>query len=159
MAGPLVVGQWINAQYWSSTVDPDRFGAGDKTTHNVVVGADGTEHALSGVLTGVRGDLRIGLPWQAVSATAPIDGDWVEPTYHDPVRLLAIVYASRETVEAVLERQPHVASLVFGEWIDLRVIEPQSGDIVRMGWRRAAQHGSVALSAGRTRQAGIPRGH
>ena len=48
MAGPLVVGQWINMQYWCSTVDPERFGAGDKTTHNVVVGADGTDHALSG---------------------------------------------------------------------------------------------------------------
>jgi uncharacterized protein len=139
MAGPLVVGQWINMQYWCSTVDPDRFGAGDKTTHNVVVGADGTEHALSGVLTGVRGDLRIGLPWQAVSATAPVDGDWVEPTHHDPVRLLAVVYASVETVEAVLDRQPQVARLVAGEWIDLRVVDPESGAIVRMDGRRASQ--------------------
>jgi uncharacterized protein len=139
MAGPMVVGQWINMQYWCSTVDPERFGAGDKTTHNVVVGAEGTEHALSGVLTGVRGDLRIGLPWQAVSETAPVDGDWVEPTYHDPVRLLAIVYASVETVDAVLERQPHVARLVSGGWIDLRVIDPLSGAIVRMGGRTAAQ--------------------
>ena len=91
------------------------------------------------MLTGVRGDLRIGLPWQAVSATAPVDGDWVEPTYHDPVRLLALVYASVETVEAVLERQPQVASLVAGEWIELRVIDPQTGAIVRVDGRRAAQ--------------------
>ena len=139
MAGPLVVGQWISMQYWCSTVDPERFGAGDKTTHNVVVGAEGTEHALSGVLTGVRGDLRIGLPWQAVSATAPVDGDWVMPTNHDPVRLLAVVYAPVEMVEAVFKRQPSVARLVSGEWIDLRVIDPLSGAIVRIDERTAAQ--------------------
>ena len=137
MAGPLVVGQWINMQYWCSTVDPDRFGAGDKTTHNVVVGNDGVDHTLSGVLTGAHGDLRIGLPWQAVSASAPIDGRWTELPYHDPVRLLAVICAPVAVVDAILTRQPDVARLVLGGWITLHVVEPDSGQV----FEKDAQYG------------------
>ncbi len=131
MAGPMVVGQWINMQYWCSTVDPDHFGAGDKTTHNVVVGADDAQHELSGVLTGARGDLRIGLPWQAVSAAAPIDGRWPALPHHDPVRLLVVVCARPPIIDAVLSRLPHVARLVGGGWIELRAVEPDTGEMLR----------------------------
>ena len=138
MAGPLVVGQWITMQYWCSTVDPDRFGAGDKTTHNVVVGADGADHALSGVLTGVRGDLRIGLRWQAVSASAPVDGGWSGLPFHDPVRLLVVVCARPDVVDGVLTRQPDVARLVLGGWVALRVVDPDTGRLLTFdplhGW-------------------------
>jgi hypothetical protein len=138
MAGPLVVGQWITTQYWCSTIDPDRFGAGDKTTHNVVVGADGAEHALSGVLTGARGDLRMGLPWQAIGGSAPIDGRWTELPYHDPVRLLAVVCAPTEVVDSILARQPQVARLVLGGWVSLQVVDPDGGQVLRLdpqhGW-------------------------
>jgi len=141
MAGPLVVGQWINMQYWCSTIDPDRFGAGDKTTHNAVVGAEDAEHALSGVLTGARGDLRLGLPWQAVSATAPIAGRWTDLPYHDPVRLLAVICAPIEVVDGILSRQPLVARLVLGGWISCQVVDPESGHLLRMdpqhGWLRS----------------------
>jgi uncharacterized protein YbcC (UPF0753/DUF2309 family)/NADH:ubiquinone oxidoreductase subunit 5 (subunit L)/multisubunit Na+/H+ antiporter MnhA subunit len=140
MAGPLVVGQWINMQYWCSTIDPDRFGAGDKTTHNVVVGAEGAEHALSGVLTGARGDLRLGLPWQAVAAAAPIAGRWTELPYHDPVRLLAVICAPIDIVDGILSRQPQVARLVLGGWISCQVVDPERGQVLRMdpqhGWLR-----------------------
>jgi uncharacterized protein YbcC (UPF0753/DUF2309 family)/formate hydrogenlyase subunit 3/multisubunit Na+/H+ antiporter MnhD subunit len=129
MAGPLVVGQWINMQYWCSTIDPERFGAGDKTTHNVVIGADGTENALSGVFTGARGDLRIGLPWQALASAAPIDGRWTELPYHEPVRLLAVVCAPVAVVEGILARQSHIDRLVRGGWITLQVVDPVSGQI------------------------------
>ncbi|WP_162180978.1 putative inorganic carbon transporter subunit DabA [Terrabacter tumescens] len=132
LAAPVVVAQWITAQYWTSTVDPHRFGAGDKTTHNVI--GDGAR--LSAVLTGVRGDLRIGLPWQAVSPTAPHgadspailhDGPWSGPTQHQPLRLLAVVCAEPAAVEQVLARQPDVARLVTGGWITLSVIDPVDG--------------------------------
>jgi uncharacterized protein YbcC (UPF0753/DUF2309 family) len=144
MAGPLVVAQWISSAYWCSTVDPERFGAGDKTTHNIVIGAQGTEHALSGVLTGVRGDLRVGLPWQAVSAHAPFDGRWTGLPKHDPVRLLAIVCASPSTVDAVLVRQPQLARLVLGGWISLQVIDPADGCLQRLD----PEHGWVDDSTG-----------
>ena len=155
MAGPLVVAQWISTAYWCSTVDPERFGAGDKTTHNIVIGAQGTEHALSGVLTGVRGDLRVGLPWQAVSAYAPFDGRWSGLPKHDPVRLLAIVCASPATVDAVLVRQPQLARLVLGGWISLEVIDPADGRLQRLdpehGWvDDPTRPGSIDLSGDRT---------
>ncbi len=54
MTAPLVVGQWISAQYYFSSVDPDQFGAGDKTLHNPVGGI--------GVVLGEGGDLQVGLP-------------------------------------------------------------------------------------------------
>ncbi|HWI03261.1 MAG TPA: putative inorganic carbon transporter subunit DabA, partial [Acidimicrobiales bacterium] len=54
MTAPLVVAQWISAQYYFSAVDPDQFGAGDKTLHNPVGGI--------GVMLGEGGDLQVGLP-------------------------------------------------------------------------------------------------
>jgi len=150
LAGPLVVAQWINLQYWCATVDADRFGAGDKTTHNVVLAADGAPHLLSGVLTGPRGDLRMGLPWQALAPAAPEGGQFLAPARHDPVRLLAVVCAPRERVDAVLRRLPHVAALVGGGWLTLAVLEPQAGSVLVYdsvaGWR--PMEASTSASAG-----------
>ena len=139
LTGPLVVAQWINLQYWCSTVDPLHFGAGDKTTHNVLGGADGSAQPLSGVVTGARGDLRIGLPWQAVSAYAPVDARWVQGApHHEPLRLLAVVCADIEAIDAVLARHPHVARLVMGEWLSLASVDPVTGLLSRFdpasGW-------------------------
>ena len=146
LTGPLVVAQWINMQYWCSTVDPRRWGAGDKTTHNVVV-ADGWHHALSGVFTGVRGDLRIGLPWQAVSAHAPDGDSWTGPTFHEPLRLLAVVAAPSSTVDAVLERHPRLARLALGGWITLTVVDPADGRLLRLdpgrGWVGSGERDGV----------------
>ena len=77
LTAPLVVAQWINCQYYFSTVAPQVFGAGSKTIHNVVgtVGGD-LRHS---------GDLQLGLPWQSVS-----DG---RRLLHEPQRLLAVVQA------------------------------------------------------------------
>ncbi|MBU3750171.1 MAG: DUF2309 domain-containing protein, partial [Mycobacterium sp.] len=59
LTAPLVVAQWINCQYYFSTVAPKVFGAGTKTIHNVV--------GTVGVIAGHNGDLQLGLPWQSVS--------------------------------------------------------------------------------------------
>jgi uncharacterized protein YbcC (UPF0753/DUF2309 family) len=139
LTGPLVVAQWINLQYWCSTVDPERFGAGDKTTHNVLGAPDGAPAALSAVLTGARGDVRIGLPWQAVSAYAPVDGRWVDGLpRHEPLRLLALVCATPDAIDGVLARHPEVARLALGEWISLVSVDPSDGRLRRLdpsqGW-------------------------
>jgi uncharacterized protein YbcC (UPF0753/DUF2309 family) len=134
LTAPVVVAQWITAQYWASLVDPYRFGAGDKTTHNVV--GDGAE--LSAVVTGARGDLRIGLPWQAVSAWAPqpeasAQADpWSTSTRHQPQRLLAVVFADTTVIEAVMQRQWSFARLVTGGWITLCAVDPVTGVSRRM---------------------------
>lgn len=101
LTAPMVVAQWINAQYYFSTVDPDVFGAGDKTLHNPVVGV--------GVLLGGGGDLRAGLPRQSV-----LDGD--DP-YHEPMRLLTVVQAPLELIAAVVDRNDVLRHLFDGGWV------------------------------------------
>ncbi|QNN54383.1 putative inorganic carbon transporter subunit DabA [Nocardioides mesophilus] len=114
---PAVVGQWINAQYYFSTVAPDVLGAGDKTTHNVVGDV--------GVLTGAHGDLRLGLPWQALFAADPAEVP--PPGAHEPVRQLVVVAAAPEAVLAVVRRSTVLQRLVCGEWLHLACLSPDDG--------------------------------
>jgi len=103
LTAPMVVAQWINAQYYFSTVDPDVFGAGDKTLHNPVGGR--------GVLVGGGGDLRAGLPRQSVFVgTQP---------YHEPMRLLTVVQAPLERITAVIDRNGILGHLFDGGWVTL----------------------------------------
>jgi len=101
MTAPLVVAQWISAQYYFSAVDPDQFGAGDKTLHNPVGGI--------GVVLGEGGDLQVGLPAQAVGV-----GD---RRMHEPLRLLAVIQAPLERIEAVIQRNQVLRELIGGKWI------------------------------------------
>jgi uncharacterized protein YbcC (UPF0753/DUF2309 family) len=104
MTGPVVVGHWINFQYYASTVDNARYGCGDKVLHNIVGG-----HL--GVLEGNGGDLRIGLSLQSLH-----DGErWV----HSPLRLAVLVEAPREAIDRVLDKHPSVKALVDNEWLHL----------------------------------------
>ncbi|AVZ40801.1 MULTISPECIES: DUF2309 domain-containing protein [unclassified Dietzia] len=110
LTAPVVVAQWINCQYYFSTVAPRTFGAGTKTTHNVVGGI--------GVVTGPGGDLRTGLPWQSVAV-----GDHLA---HEPMRLLVLVHAPHERIDAILARNPGVRDLVDNHWITLLARNDQS---------------------------------
>ena len=101
MTAPLVVAQWISAQYYFSTVDPEVFGAGDKMLHNPVGGV--------GVVVGQSGDLAVGLPMQSVMLG--------EQRAHDPLRLLAVVQAPLERIEGIILRNSGLRQLVEGEWI------------------------------------------
>ncbi len=103
LTAPLVVAQWINCQYYFSTVSPQVFGAGTKTIHNVVGGV--------GVIAGHTGDLQLGLPWQSVS-----DG---ERLLHEPLRLQAVVQAPLERIDAIVERNPVLQKLFGNDWIAL----------------------------------------
>jgi uncharacterized protein YbcC (UPF0753/DUF2309 family) len=101
MTAPLVVGHWISAQYYFSTVDPDTFGAGDKLLHNPV--------GSVGVLSGAGGDLRVGLPLQSTHVAGR--------RFHQPLRLLAVIQADLSTIEAIIARNPVLQQLVAGSWI------------------------------------------
>lgn len=103
LTGPLLVGHWISSQYYFSTVDPDRHGAGTKPLHNVVGGI--------GVYEGVGGDLRTGLPLESVS--------FAGRRVHEPMRLLAVVEAPRERLERLVEANSAVAQLLHNGWIRL----------------------------------------
>lgn len=111
MSAPMVVGSWINLQYYASSVDNDAFGSGNKTMHNVVAGL--------GVMEGAGGHLRSGLPWQSVS-----DGTAL---VHEPRRLTAVLAAPTEAIERVLAKQAGVRELVEHGWLHL-FAQPPGGD-------------------------------
>lgn len=110
MTAPMVVTSWIGLQYFASAVDNQAFGSGSKVIHDVV--------GQFGILEGNGGDLRVGLPWQAVH-----DGTRLQ---HDPLRLTVIIEASRERVASILERHASVRNLVTHNWLRL-VVEDAGG--------------------------------
>jgi uncharacterized protein YbcC (UPF0753/DUF2309 family) len=103
IAGPMVVGSWINLQYFGSSTDNAHFGSGHKSIHNVVGGV--------GVALGNEYDLRPGLPFQSVH-----DG---EKLIHEPLRLHACIAADTKILDGILERQDHVRHLVENGWVHL----------------------------------------
>lgn len=107
MTAPLVVANWINLQYYASTVDPTHFGSGNKTVHNVV--------GRFGVFSGNGGDLMTGLPWQSIH-----DGQRYQ---HHPLRLLAVIAAPRDAIEAIIARHRNVANLVTNGWVQLVAVD------------------------------------
>ncbi|MEI3868283.1 DUF2309 domain-containing protein [Microbacterium sp. CCNWLW134] len=117
LTAPMIVAQWINAQYAASALSPDRFGAGPKPLHNVV--------GTVGVLSGYGGDLRIGLPWQSVG----VGGELV----HEPVRLQVFVQAPFARLNHLLESAEVVRDLVVKEWITLRAREHDTDRWLRFG--------------------------
>ncbi|WP_178916769.1 DUF2309 domain-containing protein [Natronomonas gomsonensis] len=109
LTGPMVVTQWINTQYYFSTVDNSVYGGGSKVTHNPVGNV--------GVYQGNGGDLMTGLPLQSVMA----DDD--EP-YHQPLRLSTVVHAPVERVTGVLAAHEELTGLLDNDWLSLTVVDP-----------------------------------
>jgi uncharacterized protein len=140
LTAPLVVAQWINAQYNFSTTDPDEFGAGTKVVHNVLGDV--------GVLSGPGGDLRRGLPLQSVRA-----GDRL---LHEPVRLLAVVQGQLEHIDAAIDGSLTLRQLVHHRWIHL-VARPHDGapwqQRLASGWERRAPSATAGATAARDRGA------
>jgi hypothetical protein len=109
LMGPMIVGQWINAQYLFSTLDNTAFGAGSKITHNVT--------GKIGVMQGNGSDLMNGLPLQSVYVTDT-------QRYHQPVRLLVVIYAPKELLEKIIQSQELLKKLITNEWILVSCINP-----------------------------------
>jgi uncharacterized protein YbcC (UPF0753/DUF2309 family) len=110
MTGPLVVGEWINTQYYFSTVDNAAYGSGSKVTHNVV--------GNLGVVQGNGGDLMSGLPLQSLQSDD-------RRVYHRPLRLMALIQAPLGRVEEILRRQNTVRQLFDHRWVALTVMDPE----------------------------------
>ena len=113
MTGPLVVGEWINTQYYFSTEDNAAYGSGSKVTHNVV--------GKVGVVQGNGGDLMTGLPLQSLMADD-------ENVYHRPLRLTAVVQAPVGRVDTILRRHAQLTQLFDHEWMRLVVMDPERDD-------------------------------
>jgi uncharacterized protein YbcC (UPF0753/DUF2309 family) len=109
LAGPMVVTQWINMQYYFATVDTAAFGSGSKVTQNPVGNV--------GVYQGNGGDLMSGLPSQSVKSADD------EP-YHQPLRLSTVIHAPVARVTAIMEANDPVRELLDNGWLSLTVIDP-----------------------------------
>ena len=110
MTAPLVVGEWINMQYYTSATDPWKYGSGSKVIHNIVAGI--------GVMYGSQSDLATGLPLQTVN-----DG---ELHYHEPMRLLTIIEAEPEIVAGIIARHEILQQFFHNGWLNLVVLDRQS---------------------------------
>jgi uncharacterized protein YbcC (UPF0753/DUF2309 family) len=125
MTAPMVVANWINLQYYGSTVDHDRLGAGNKVLHNVVGGR-------IGVLEGNGGDLRQGLAIQSLH-----DGRrWI----HEPLRLSVFIEAPAEAIDEIIAGSETVRDLVDNEWLHLLRVDDHGEVQQRLpggGWETA----------------------
>jgi uncharacterized protein YbcC (UPF0753/DUF2309 family) len=109
LTGPMVVTQWINAQYYFSTVDNAVYGSGSKVTQNPVGNV--------GVYQGNGGDLMTGLPHQSVMAAS-------DDPYHQPLRLSTVVHAPVERVTEIVTTHENLTELLDNEWLSLTVVDP-----------------------------------
>lgn len=107
MTAPMVVTNWINLQYYASTVDNQHYGSGNKAIHNVV--------GQLGVVLGNGGDLMSGLPWQSIH-----DGSAYQ---HEPLRLMVVIEAPRKAIQTILDKHPFVDGLASNGWLTLSAIE------------------------------------
>lgn len=112
MTAPMVVTSWINLQYYASTTDNKRMGAGNKTLHNVTGGI--------GVLEGSAGDLRIGLPMQSIH-----DGKEYQ---HLPQRLSVVIEAPIDAVNNILKNHENIKNLCDNSWLTLLILD-NNGEI------------------------------
>lgn len=115
MTAPLIVAQWINMEYYFSTVAPEAYGSGSKVYHNVT--------SRLGVMSGNRSDLRMGLPVQTVM-------DGARP-YHEPMRLTTIIEAPLKRIEAVIARQHQLERLFTNRWLHLVAYASREGRFYR----------------------------
>ncbi|MEE4245929.1 MAG: putative inorganic carbon transporter subunit DabA, partial [Kangiellaceae bacterium] len=125
MTAPMIVTHWINMQYYASTVDPERYGSGNKTLHNVVGGR-------LGVFEGNGGDLRIGLARQSVH-----DGQhWC----HEPLRLNVVIDAPRQAIDDIIAKHDMVANLINNQWLYLFRFSDNGIESYRSGQWCAAEY-------------------
>lgn len=111
LTAPLVVAEWINMQYLFSTLDNAAYGGGSKITQNIT--------GKIGIMQGNASDLMTGLPLQSVysSDTRP---------YHEPQRLMGVVYAPRRMISTIVQAQPVLQKLFGNGWVQLACIDPHT---------------------------------
>ena len=114
LTAPMVVTNWINMQYYASSVCPEIYGAGNKVLHNI--------EGRFGVVEGNGGDLKIGLPFQSVH-----DGTQL---VHEPLRLSVFIEARSEDVEKIIESHDNVRHLVDNQWLHIFLINEEKQNIL-----------------------------
>jgi uncharacterized protein len=112
MTAPMIVTNWINMQYYASTIDPVKFGSGNKMLNNVV--------GTIGCVQGNQSDLLGGLSEQSVR----INGQY----FHEPVRLQVFIEAHTSSIDQIIHKHQMVADLVLNGWLNITSISPDLGE-------------------------------
>ncbi len=110
MTAPMIVTNWINMQYYASTVCTEKFGAGNKVMNNVVGGI--------GCVQGGESDLLGGLTEQSVL----YKGEY----FHEPIRLQVFIEAQTASIETIINKHQMVRELVENNWLKIISIDPES---------------------------------
>lgn len=110
LTAPMVVAQWINAQYLFSTLDNVAFGSGSKVTKNIT--------GKIGIMQGNASDLMHGLPLQSVFSSD-------NQVYHKPMRLSVIVYAPKTHVDPIIKQETILQKLFGNGWVHLICYDPK----------------------------------
>ncbi len=106
----------INLEYLFSRIDNSVYGAGSKLPHNVI--------GLLGVANGVEGDLRTGLPQQAIEV-------------HEPARLLIVVIQNTAVIDKTVARLGGLKEWLDNDWVRFVACEPDTGHMFlyrKNGW-------------------------
>ncbi len=111
LTAPMIVAQWINAQYLFSTLDNVAYGSGSKITQNIT--------GKIGIMQGNASDLMTGLPLQSVYSSDT-------EVYHELQRLMTVVYAPRKMLDPIISSQPILQKLFRNGWVQLACIEPEN---------------------------------
>jgi uncharacterized protein YbcC (UPF0753/DUF2309 family) len=111
LTGPVIVAHSINAQYFFSTYDNVAFGAGSKVTNNIT--------GKIGAMQGNASDLMHGLPLQSVYKS---DSD----PYHNLLRLTVVLYAPKERILSVIQKEETLQMLFRNGWIHLICLDPNT---------------------------------
>ncbi len=119
MTAPLVVAEWINMQYYLSTVDNHKFGSDTKLLHTVV--------SQIGVMQGRQSDLLLGLARQSVMV-----GDQL---FHEPMRLSVIIEAPTARISQIIDKHEKLQHLTRNKWINLLAYDTAANLFYQYGLR------------------------
>jgi len=114
LTAPMVVAQWINAQYLFSTLDNVAYGGGSKITKNIT--------GKIGLMQGNSSDLMTGLPLQSIYKSD-------KEAYHELQRLMTVIYAPRSLIQEVVSKEDVLKKLFGNGWVTLSCIEPANKKI------------------------------
>lgn len=114
LTAPMIVAQWINAQYLFSTIDNVAYGGGSKITQNIT--------GKIGIMQGNASDLMTGLPLQSLYSSDT-------ELYHEPQRLMTVVFAPRYKLDKIIHGQLILKKLFGNGWVQMACIEPDNNEI------------------------------